>query len=227
MLHPDLQVVYEDNHLIIVNKPAGTLVQADDTGDLPLSAMVESYLKQKYHKTGNAFVGVVHRIDRPVSGIVVFAKTSKALSRLNALWREEKVHKTYLAISTRKPLKDQDVLVHWLKKDSRMKFSIAFARDTPHALRAELSFEIKQVQLPYYLWEIKPKTGRFHQIRCQLAKIGSPIVGDLKYGFSVPNTDKSICLHAYSIQFDHPISGVALSLTCAPPASNAWKVFSY
>ncbi len=218
-------VLYEDNHLIVVNKPAGLLVQGDETGDVPLSELVKQYLKEKYQKTGNVFTGVVHRLDRPVSGVVLLAKTSKALTRLNELFRTNTIQKTYLAITTRKPIVEQARLVHWLTKDESRNITKAHSKEVPKSLRAELSFRLVSQAQDFYLLQVKPVTGRPHQIRVQLATQKSPIVGDVKYGAPALLPDKSICLHAYSLEFIHPIRQEKMLIRALPPETQPWSLF--
>ncbi|QMU26812.1 RluA family pseudouridine synthase [Adhaeribacter radiodurans] len=218
-------VLYEDNHLIVINKPAGLLVQGDETGDVPLSELIKQYLKEKYQKTGNVFAGVVHRLDRPVSGVVLLAKTSKALTRLNELFRQNKIQKTYLAITARKPIAEQAHLVHWLTKDESRNISKAHTKEVPKSLRAELSYQIITQAQDYYLLRVKPVTGRPHQIRVQLATQKSAIVGDVKYGAPTLLPDKSICLHAYSLEFIHPIRQEKMLVRALPPENHPWALF--
>lgn len=219
------EVVYEDNHLIAVNKKAGILVQGDATGDKPLADWVKDYLKIKYSKQGNVFCGVIHRIDRPVSGLVLMAKTSKALERMNEAFRENQVQKTYLAIVLQKPKNEQDTLIHWLVKDTKKHFSIAYNTEAKNSQRAELSFKFLSERNKQYLLQINPVTGRFHQIRAQLSKIGSTIVGDLKYRAKQPNSDASICLHAYKINFVHPVTKEPIEIKANPPQNEHWEIF--
>lgn len=216
-------IVFEDNHLLIVNKKAGVLVQSDATGDKCLADYAKEYIKEKYQKQGNIFCGVVHRLDRPVSGIVVLAKTSKALERMNELFRENKVQKTYWALVLQKPKNEADTLVHWLRKDTKKHFAIAYNQEAVNSQRAELSFKILQHFGDETLLEVKPVTGRFHQIRAQLSKIGSTIKGDLKYGAKVPNKDASICLHARRIEFAHPIKNELLVVEAPLPSVKEWE----
>jgi 23S rRNA pseudouridine1911/1915/1917 synthase len=219
-------IIYEDNHLLVVNKSAGVLVQGDDTGDIPLSELCKAYVKDKYNKPGAVFMGVVHRLDRPVSGSVVLAKTSKALERMNALFREKETTKTYWAIVVHKPRKEADTLIHWLKKDERKNKTVAFTRETIGALKSELSYRMVRSNHGKYLLEVNPVTGRPHQIRVQLATIGATIVGDVKYGAEIPNEDGSICLHARALEFVHPVKKTLVKFEAPLPANDNWKLFS-
>lgn len=218
-----LEVLYEDNHIIAVNKKSSDIVQGDKTGDKPLSEYVKDYIKKKYNKPGEVFLGVVHRLDRPVSGVILFAKTSKALSRLNEMFREKKIQKTYWAIVKNKPQNTNDTLVHYLLKNQAKNKSLAFNREGNNALRSELSYELIHSLENYHLLEVSPKTGRHHQIRVQLAKIGSPIKGDIKYGFDRTNKDKSIHLHSRKIDFIHPVKKGPISITAPTPKDVLWK----
>ena len=218
-----LEVLYEDNHIIAVNKKSSDIVQGDKTGDKPLSEYVKDYIKKKYNKPGEVFLGVVHRLDRPVSGVILFAKTSKALSRLNEMFREKKIQKTYWAIVKNKPQNTNDTLVHYLLKNQAKNKSLAFNREGNNALRSELSYELIHSLENYHLLEVSPKTGRHHQIRVQLAKIGCPIKGDIKYGFDRTNKDKSIHLHARKIDFIHPVKKEIISITAPTPNDVLWK----
>ena len=218
-----IEILYEDNHIIAVNKKASDIVQADKTGDKPLPEFVKEYIKKKYNKPGDVFLGVVHRIDRPVSGVVLFARTSKALSRLNEMFREKKVQKTYWAIVKNKPQKTSDTLIHFLLKNQAKNKSQAFAKEGNKALLSELSYKIIKSLDKYHLLEVSPKTGRHHQIRVQLSKIGSPIKGDIKYGFDRTNKDKSIHLHARKIDFIHPVKKEPISITAPTPNDVLWK----
>ena len=199
-------VRYEDNHIIIVDKDSSEIVQGDKTGDRPLSETVKQYIKEAYAKPGEVFLGVVHRLDRPVSGLVVFARTSKALSRLNKMFQEGQVHKTYRAMVKEQPPKDEDELTHWLVRNEKQNKSYAYDHEVPNSKKAILHYRVIEKLDNYYLLEIDLKTGRHHQIRCQLAKIGCPIKGDLKYGAKRSNPDGSISLQSYSINFIHPVS---------------------
>lgn len=220
-----MQVVYEDNHLIVVNKTSSEIVQGDKTGDTPLSDIVKQYLKEKYNKPGNVFVGVTHRLDRPVSGLVIFAKTSKALTRLNEMFKNSAVHKTYWAIVKNRPEKDEGELVHYLVRNEKQNKSYAYEREVPHSKKAILHYRLIGQSENYYLLEIDLKTGRHHQIRCQLAKIGCPIKGDLKYGFPRSNPDGSICLHARKVCFVHPVSKENIKLEAPVPEGSLWHGF--
>ena len=201
-----MEVVYEDNHLIIVNKTASEIVQGDKTGDTPLSETVKAYLKEKYQKPGNVFIGVTHRLDRPVSGLVVFAKTGKALSRLNEMFRTGQVEKTYWAVVKNFPPSQEKKLTHYLVRNEKQNKSYAYDKEVPNSKLAKLHYKLIGKSENYYLLEISLMTGRHHQIRCQLAKIGCPIKGDLKYGAPRSNPDGSICLHARKVKFIHPVS---------------------
>jgi 23S rRNA pseudouridine1911/1915/1917 synthase len=220
-----LHILYEDNHLIAINKKAGDLVQGDDTGDEPLSEKVKHYIQQKYQKPGAAFLGVVHRLDRPVSGVVVFARTSKALERMNALFQKRETQKTYWAIVDKKPKQSQAILIHWLRKNEQTNKVMLFDRETADALRCELSYRLLQEKSGMFLLEVLPVTGRSHQIRAQLASMGCPIVGDLKYG-SKEALGQSICLHARQLQFIHPVKKEAAIIIAHTPVNEFWKLFS-
>ena len=220
-----MTVVYEDNHIIIVNKTASEIVQGDKTGDTPLSETVKQYLKEKYAKPGNVFIGVTHRLDRPVSGLVVFAKTSKALSRLNEMFRLGQVHKTYWAIVKNALPREEGQLVHYLVRNEQQNKSYAYDTEKRGAKRAELHYRLIARSENYYLLEVDLKTGRHHQIRCQLAKMGCPIKGDLKYGFPRSNPDGSICLHARHVSFIHPVSKLQIDVTAPLPEDRLWSSF--
>ena len=220
-----MTVVYEDNHIIIVNKTASEIVQGDKTGDVPLSETVKQYLKEKYAKPGNVFLGVTHRLDRPVSGLVVFAKTSKALSRLNDMFRNSEVKKTYWAIVKQCPPAEEGELVHYLVRNEKQNKSYAYDKEVKNSKKAILDYKLIGHSQNYYLLEINLKTGRHHQIRCQLAKMGCPIKGDLKYGFPRSNPDGSICLHARRIRFIHPVSKELIDVTAPVPSGNLWNGF--
>ena len=212
-----MEVLYEDNHIIIVNKACSELVQGDKTGDIPLSEKVKGYLKEKYNKPGNVFLGVTHRLDRPVSGIVVFARTSKALTRLNELFRNQKIKKIYWAIVKNKPKKSEAILIHYMVRNRRQNKSYAHDKMVYNSKEASLNYKLIGRSDRYYLLEIDLETGRHHQIRAQLAKIGSPIKGDLKYGFDRSNRNSGISLHARYIEFIHPVSKKLIQVTAPTP----------
>lgn len=220
-----MTVLYEDNHIIIVNKEVGEIVQGDKTGDKPLSEIVKEYLKEKYNKPGNVFCGVIHRLDRPTSGIVMFAKTSKALSRLNEMFRNDEVTKTYWALVKNMPKKSEDTLVHYLVKNERTNKSAAFDFEKKGTKKSILHYKLVSKSDNYYLLEIDLETGRHHQIRSQLSKIGSPIKGDLKYGADRSNPDGGISLHARSISFIHPVSKNKINVVAPVPVDSLWKSF--
>lgn len=220
-----MTVVYEDNHVIVVNKTASEIVQGDKTGDVPLSETVKQFLKEKYAKPGNVFLGVTHRLDRPVSGLVVFAKTDKALTRLNNMFRNSEVKKTYWAIVKNCPEKTEGELVHYLVRNEKQNKSYAYDEEVKNSKKAVLHYKLIAHSQNYYLLEVDLKTGRHHQIRCQLAKMGCPIKGDLKYGFPRSNPDGSICLHARSVKFVHPVSKELIELTAPVPEGNLWNAF--
>jgi 23S rRNA pseudouridine1911/1915/1917 synthase len=221
----DLEVLYEDNHIIAVNKPAGMLVQGDKTGDETLGDIVKQYVKEKYEKPGEVFLGVVHRIDRPVSGVVLYARTTKALQRLNEMFQKREIQKTYWAIVQSKPEKETDILVNWLRKNEEKNMSRVVDPEIKGALKCELEYKLIASSDKYWLLEIDPYTGRHHQIRVQLANIGCIIKGDLKYGAKRSNPDGSICLHARHIQFIHPVKKEEINITAPVPADNLWKAF--
>lgn len=221
----EFRVEYEDNHLIVVNKKSGVLVQGDGTGDTPLSELVKRYLKEKYNKPGNVFCGVPHRIDRPVSGLVLLAKTSKALTKMNELVREREIYKTYWAITKRRPNEMTGRLIHWLKKDPAKNKTRVYAKRQPGAQRAELSYNILGSLKNHWLIEVNPVTGRPHQIRAQLAAVGCPIKGDIKYGYAKPNQDASIHLHARKLSFEHPIKKEPVAVTGSLPREKLWQQF--
>lgn len=220
-----MNVIYEDNHLLIVNKPSGMLVQGDETGDMPLSEHAKLYLKEKYDKQGNIFCGVIHRLDRPVSGLVVLAKTSKALERMNAIFQQRQVEKTYWAIVKKRPTQESGHLTHWLVKDSEKNTVKAYNKEVKGSQKAELDYQIIREQGGFYLIEVKPITGRPHQIRVQLASLGAIIKGDVKYGYPNPNPDASIHLHSRSIKFIHPVQKEEVFLTANLPNEPTWKLF--
>lgn len=213
-------ILFEDNHLIVINKQSGEIVQGDKTGDEPLSETVKKYIKTKYNKPGDVFLGTPHRIDRPTSGIVIFAKTSKSLARLNKMFQQKEIQKTYWAIVKNEPPQKEATLIHFLKKNEAKNKSVAKLKDFDGAKRAELTYKVIHQFQQYFLLEILPKTGRHHQIRVQLASIGCPIKGDLKYGFSRSNKDASISLHARKIAFIHPVQKKLLEITAPAPSND-------
>lgn len=219
----NLEVLLEDNHLIVVNKKAGDIVQGDKTGDTPLSEIVKQYIKEKYQKPGNVFLGVVHRLDRPTSGVIIFAKTSKALERMNKMLREKKVEKIYWAVVKNKPKKQADTLISFLKKNSRNNKSTSYKTEVEGSKKAVLHYKVIKKLDHYFLLEIALETGRHHQIRCQLASIGSPIKGDLKYGFNRSNKDASIHLHAKEIAFVHPVKKTPVLVIAPTPKDAVWN----
>lgn len=219
------QVIYEDNHLLIVNKAAGVLVQGDKTGDKPLVDYCKDYIKEKYDKPGDVFLGVVHRIDRPVSGLVIFARTSKALERMNHLFKTNTIHKTYWAIVKKRPPVEKGKLVHWLVKDPEKNMTTAYEREVQGSKRSELYYKTLGKLNDHYLIEVNPVTGRPHQIRVQLASMGCIIRGDIKYGFPKPNADGNINLHAKNIQFIHPVKKEPLILRAGLPEESFWEQF--
>ncbi len=217
-----MQVVYEDNHIIIVYKESGEIVQGDKTGDVPLSETVKEYIRTKYHKPGNVFLGVVHRLDRPVSGLVVFARTSKALARLNAMFKNGEVHKTYWAITRNLPPLPEATLTNWLTRNEKQNKSYAYDREVSGAKKAVLSYRVIGHTANYHLLEIRLMTGRHHQIRCQLAHMGCPIRGDLKYGARRSNPDGSISLLSHIVEFEHPVSHRNIRLVSPLPDDRLW-----
>lgn len=221
-----MEVIYEDNHLIAVNKTCREIVQGDKTGDQPLSEMLKAWLKKKYAKPGNVFIGVAHRLDRPVSGVVLFAKTSKALARLNTMFRDGKVKKTYWAIVKNRPPKDEDEVVNWLVRNENQNKSFAFDTERPGAKKAILHYRLAAASDRYFLLEIDLKTGRHHQIRCQLAHLGCPIRGDLKYGYPRSNRDGGISLHARSASFVHPVSQLPVQIVAPVPDDPLWRALT-
>ena len=220
-----MEVIYEDNHIIIVNKQSGEIVQGDKTGDRPLSDIVKDYIKEHYAKPGAVFLGVVHRLDRPVSGLVVFARTSKALARLNKMFAEGEVHKTYWAIVKNTPREPEGTLTHWLVRNEKQNKSYAYDTKKPNAKKAILKYRVIGHSDNYTLLEIQLMTGRHHQIRCQLAAIGSPIKGDLKYGAPRSNPDGSISLMARRVEFIHPVSKEPIVAEAPLPDDTLWQSF--
>ena len=219
----NLQVLYEDNHIIIVNKRAGDIVQGDKTGDKPLSDVVKAFIKEKYNKPGNVYLGTVHRLDRPTSGLVIFAKTSKVLPRLNKLFLSKDIKKTYWAIVKNVPPKNEDTLINWLKKNPKNNKSYAHSNEVEGSKKAILHYKLLKKLDNYFLLEINLETGRHHQIRSQLSNIGCPIKGDLKYGFNRSNQDASIHLHARYIEFIHPVKQEPIVVTASLPDDVIWN----
>lgn len=219
----NLQILHEDNHIIVINKRVGDIVQGDKTGDKPLSEVVKEYLKEKYNKSGDAFLGVVHRLDRPTTGIVVFAKTSKALERLNTMFSKRETQKTYWAIVKNKPPKTSDNLIHFLKRNPKNNTSKAYIKEIPESKKASLDYNVFKTLDNYYALEINLHTGRHHQIRAQLSAIGCPIKGDLKYGFDRSNPDGGIHLHAKQLTFIHPVSKKEIDIIAPTPNDVIWN----
>lgn len=220
-----MDVLYKDNHIIIVNKAPGEIVQGDKTGDATLADEVKAYIKEAYAKPGNVFLGITHRLDRPVSGVCVFARTSKALARLNQMFRDGEVHKTYHAIVGTRPEPVAATLQEWITRNEKQNKSYCHAREVPGAKHAVLDYKLIGHSARYFLLEVNLHTGRHHQIRCQLAHMGCPIKGDLKYGAPRSNPDGSICLHARHIEFEHPVSHKHISVTAPYPALPLWQTF--
>lgn len=221
-----MEVVYEDNHIIIINKASGEIVQGDKSGDTPLADLVKDYIKRKYNKPGNVFLGVVHRLDRPVSGLVVFARPSKALTRLNDMFRNGDIHKTYWAITRNRPPEEEATLTHWITRNTQQNKSYAADREKPNSKKAMLRYRLIGCTDNYHLLEVQLMTGRHHQIRCQLAHIGCPIKGDLKYGAQRSNPDGSICLHARRVEFVHPVTKQTIVAEAPLPTLPPWNAFS-
>ncbi|MFY8181327.1 MAG: RluA family pseudouridine synthase [Flavobacterium sp.] len=219
----NLQILHEDNHIIVINKRVGDIVQGDKTGDKPLSEIVKEYIKDKYNKPGEVFLGVVHRLDRPTTGIVVFAKTSKALERLNKMFSERETNKTYWAIVKNKPPKTEDNLIHFLKRNEKNNTSKAHLKEVPESKKASLDYKIIKELNNYFALEINLHTGRHHQIRAQLQAIGCPIKGDLKYGFDRSNPDGGIHLHARKLAFTHPVSKEQIEIIAPTPSDAIWN----
>ena len=220
-----MKVIYEDNHIIAVNKTCSEIVQGDKTGDKPLSEIVKQWLKEKYDKPGNVFIGVTHRLDRPVSGLVLFAKTSKALPRLNDMFRTGDIKKTYWAIVKKQPPAEEGELVHFLVRNEKQNKSYAYDTEKPDSKKAILNYKVINRSDNYFLLEVDLKTGRHHQIRCQLAKMGCPIKGDLKYGYERSNKDGGISLHARKVNFIHPVSKEPIGIIAPVPEDTLWKTF--
>lgn len=218
-----MTVLYEDNHVIIVSKKSGEIVQGDKTGDTPLLDTVKQYIAERYNKPGNVFLGLVHRLDRPVSGVVLFARTSKALSRLSELFRTRALRKVYWAIVTKEPVQPEGTLTHWLTRNEKTNTARAYDREVPGSKKAVLDYKVIARSDRYWMLEIELHTGRHHQIRCQLAKMGCPIKGDLKYGAPRSNPDGSISLHARLLEFEHPVSHIPISITAPVPQDRLWE----
>lgn len=221
-----MEILYEDNHLIAINKQVADIVQKDKTGDDALEDTIKAYIKKKYQKPGEVFLGVTHRIDRPVSGVVLFARTSKALERLNAMFQEKTVEKIYWAIVKEKPPKNEDTLIHFIKRDQEKNKSYAYDKEIAGSKKSITKYKLLGASDNFYLLEIKIETGRHHQIRCQLAKIGCPIRGDLKYGFPRSNPDGGISLHAKSIRFKHPVKNETIVIEAPLPDESLWNYFA-
>ena len=219
----NLQVLFEDNHIIAINKRCGDIVQGDKTGDKPLSEIVKSFLKTKYSKPGNVYLGIPHRLDRPTSGVVMFAKTSKSLSRLNKIFKDGKVQKYYWAVTKNNPEKQEDTLIHWLRKNEKTNKSTYFKKETVKAKKAVLHYSVLKKLEKYFIIEIELVTGRHHQIRCQLSAMGCPVRGDLKYGYDRSNNDGGIDLHAKKIIFEHPINGKKIIIDAPVRDTKIWN----
>lgn len=216
-------ILFEDNHLLVVNKPAGVLVQGDITKDKTLLDHCKAYIKQKYSKPGDVYLHPVHRIDRPVSGAVIFARTSKSLSRMTIMFQEQAVKKTYLALVAKRPNPEVGELIHYLDKDTDRNKASAYTKEGKNRKKSILKYRMIGEYLDHFILEITPETGRPHQIRVQLATMGFPIIGDLKYGYPTPNPDKSIFLHAYNISFYHPVNKERIFITASLPEDLVWK----
>lgn len=225
MATKSIEILYEDNHLIAVNKPAGLLVQGDKTGDETLADLVKAYIKKAKNKPGDVYLGIVHRLDRPVSGVVLFAKTSKALVRLNKMFAERETKKVYWAVVTKRPEQEKGKLIHWLRKDQEKNRSKAFNNEAKYTKYAELNYKMLRASDRYTLLEVYPKTGRHHQIRVQLAKMGCSIKGDLKYGAPRNNQDASIHLHARRLELMHPVKKEPVLIEAKVPNENLWREF--
>ena len=220
------EILYEDNHLLIINKKPSQIIQGDKTGDKPLSEYLKDFIKERDHKPGNVFLGVVHRIDRPVSGIVIFAKTGKALTRLNNMLKKGEIHKTYWVVVKNKPYPEKGCLINFLRRDEQKNKAFAYDHPVANTQKAELTYELIGQSDQYFLLQVQLITGRHHQIRAQLAKIGCPVKGDLKYGFDRSNPDGSIHLHARSVEFMHPVRHEMIKVIAEPPSETLWNYFS-
>jgi len=219
------EILYEDNHLLIINKKPSQIIQGDKTGDKPLSEQLKDFIKERDHKPGNVFLGVVHRIDRPVSGIVIFAKTGKALTRLNNMLKKGEIHKTYWVVVKNKPYPEKGCLINFLRRDEQKNKAFAYDHPVANTQKAELTYELIGQSDQYFLLQVQLITGRHHQIRAQLAKIGCPVKGDLKYGFDRSNPDGSIHLHARSVEFIHPVKQEMIKVIANPPSETLWNFF--
>lgn len=220
-------VIYEDNHFIAVNKPAGVLVQRDSTTDLAMSDLVKNYIKRKYDKPGDVFLGTIHRIDRPVSGVTIYARTSKGLSRMNELWRSKKIKKTYIALSHKNPDEFSGTLVHYISKNEAKNKVNVYDKSKGNAKRSETKFELLSRINNIFAFKAEPLTGRPHQIRAQFSRMGCPLVGDLKYGATLPLDNMSIGLHALSLEFVHPIKKEEIKITAKAPKGPPWNFFDF
>jgi len=223
----EADILYEDNHLIAINKRAGDIVQVDETGDEPLDEMVKKYIVAKYNKPNGAFLGVVHRLDRPVSGLILFAKTSKALERMNAVFKNREVRKTYFAVVKNKPAKQAGKLVHYLIKNPKKNLVTAYNKEMPGSQRSELDYQLIGEVGGFYLLQVNPLTGRSHQIRVQLSTMDCPIVGDNKYGYPRGSKKGSICLHARQLEFIHPVQKEPIKIFAKLPADGFWERFEH
>lgn len=223
----ELSVLYEDNHLIAVNKPSGLLAQGDRTGDEPMAVFVKAYIKKKYKKPGDVFLGIIHRLDRPVSGVTIFARTSKALTRMNELFRNKTIVKKYVALVDKTPPKNHDRLLHYLIKDHKRNKVSAYQKATKNSKESITEYELLSKLSGIYVLKVSPITGRAHQIRSQLSITGMPIVGDLKYGSKKRTGDQSIGLHCYSLHFIHPVKKEPVTITANPPNGNFWNLFNF
>lgn len=220
----DLEILFEDNHIICINKKSSDIVQGDKTGDVPLVEKIKDYIKEKYKKPGNVFCGVVHRIDRPTSGVVIFARTTKALRRLNEMIKNKEIKKTYLAIVEKKKISDKQILVHYLIRNEKQNKSYAYEKEEKNSKKAILQYEILKILDNYLILKINLETGRHHQIRSQFSKIGIPVKGDIKYGAKRANADKSISLHSWKAEFIHPVSKQNIIISAPLPKSDIWNV---
>jgi 23S rRNA pseudouridine1911/1915/1917 synthase len=225
-LENKLEILFEDNHLIAINKRIGQLTQGDRTGDISLDQLVKQYIKKKYKKPGDVFLGVIHRLDRPVSGVILYARTSKALIRMNQLFKEQKIEKCYWCIVKDRPHPEEGTLSHYLVKNEAQNKSYAYSKPKTHTKHASLAYRLISSSDRYHLLEVKLHTGRHHQIRCQFAKIGSPIRGDLKYGYPRTNKDASINLHARSLEFIHPVRNDPVRILAPVPSDPLWKALT-